>query len=245
MVMRGTRGGFGGSSRRSWLPAGGAAQKLAIALVAVSVIAVLTRTQALVALSPSDVLGRFWLWQPLTYGFLEVQPFGVIFGALITWQIGGALEMSWGTRRLLWFALGSTALAGILTVALSLLWTALQGGVFPGGTVMTTALWIAYGLSHSRAQLNFWGIPLSGNAFAAIGVGFVFLNGAFGGWGAVVPDAFGVVLAAAYVRMGSPRRYWIKFQSWRFARQAKSRSKHLRVIGRERNMPSDSDKYLH
>ncbi len=44
---------------------------------------------------------------------------------------------------------------------------------------MGRALWVAYGLSFGRRQTNFWGLPVSGNVFALIGVGFVFLNGAF------------------------------------------------------------------
>ena len=41
--------------------------------------------------------------------------FGVIFGALILWSIGGALEQTWGPRKLLIFSLGVTTLAALLT----------------------------------------------------------------------------------------------------------------------------------
>src|SRR5262249_47044745 len=83
----------------------GAASWLAVALVVGSVVFALTREGlgALLLLVPGAVLHGF-LWQPLTYGFVENTAMGVIFGALILWQLGGALEQSWGPRRMALFA---------------------------------------------------------------------------------------------------------------------------------------------
>jgi len=239
------RGGGGGGG---FIPSvRSMAARLAIALVAASVLVELfgPQAKALTYLIPEAVLTQFRLWQPLSYVFLETNPMGVIFGGLILWSIGGTLEMSWGSRRLGFFAVGTTVAAGVLTVLLALLIPAARVFPFTGGTVMSTAVWVGFGLSHGRAQTNFWGMPVSGNVFAAFGVGYVLLNAIFGSWIGVIPELFALALTFLYVRAGSPRFLWLKFNSWRLQQRLKGRSKHLKVISRERNMPSDSDRYLH
>ena len=98
---------------------------LVVALVVGSVIFALCppAIRELLLLTPAQVLGRLALWQPLSYAFIADSPMGVIFGAIIVWSIGGALEGSWGPRRLLWFAVGSTVLAGVGTVLAALVQT--------------------------------------------------------------------------------------------------------------------------
>jgi len=224
-----------------------AAVRLAVALVAGSVIYALLKGSygAALLLTPADVLGRLWVWQPLTYCLVETSPMGVIFSALVLWQVGGSLEQSWGPRRLVTFALGTTVVAGLLTVALSVLVPPLALASFGGGWVMGISLWVAYGLSLGRVGTNFWGLPVSGNVLALIGVGFVFLEGAFYGWLLVVPSVLGLLLAAGYLKVGGPELWWLRFQSWRLHRRLRGRSKHLKLVAPDRNTPRDSDRYLH
>jgi len=239
--MRPMRRGF-----RPMLPGlQGAAAWLAVALVIGSVVFALSRDSfgALLVLVPGLVL-RGMVWQPLTYGFIEDSPMGVIFGALILWQLGGALEQSWGTRRMATFAIGTTVLAGALTVLLALVDHALLSFLFTGGWVMGSALWVAYGLGFGRRQTNFWGLPVTGNVFALIGVGFVFLNGAFSGFRRVIPEALALLLTWAYLRLGGPSDWLLRFQDWRLKRQLRSRSKHLTLVSPDRNTPRDSDRFL-
>jgi hypothetical protein len=147
---------------------------------------------------------------------------------------------------LLSVVLGCTVLAGILTVIAAIPITSLRGELYPGAWVMGTAIWVLYGLSHGQRQINFWGIPVSGNVFALIGIGFVVLRALFmHDLRPVLPEMFGIALAAGYLRLGSPRLWLLRFQSWRFQRQLRSRSKHLRVIAKDRNTSRDSDRYLH
>jgi hypothetical protein len=235
--------------RRSFRPVfpglQGAAAWLAVALIIGSVVFALTRDGIgpFLLLIPAAVL-RGFLWQPLSYGFVADSPIGVIFGALILWQLGGALEQTWGTRRMALFAVGTTVLAAVLTVLLALVVAPLRLMPFPGGWVMGSALWVAYGLSFGRQQTNFWGLPVSGNVFALIGVGFVFLNGAFAGFYQVVPEALGLALTWGYLRLGGPSDWLLRFQSWRLQRQLRSRSKHLTLVSPDRNTPRDSDRFL-
>jgi len=224
-----------------------AAVRLAVALVVGSVLYALFRQGygAALLLTPALVVGRLWVWQLLTYAFIETTPMGVIFAGLVLWQVGGSLEQTWGSRRMVSFAVGSTVIAGLLTVLASLVVGPLGPVSFGGGWVMGIALWVAFGLSLGGAGANFWGLPVSGNVLALIGVGFVFMEGAFYGWLLVVPSGFGLLLAAGYVRLGGPELWWLRIQSWRLHRQLRGRSKHLKVVAPDRNTPGDSDRYLH
>ncbi|PTL83776.1 DUF1751 domain-containing protein [Vitiosangium sp. GDMCC 1.1324] len=226
-------GGFGLPSVQSM------AARLAIGLVAGSVVALALKTVgALLLLSPHKVFPGLMLWQPFTYAFVELDAFGIIFGAFALYSIGGGLEMSWGSRRLLWVLWGGTALAGVLTTVVGL-FVPLPAG-YTGGWVMGTMAWVAYGLSIGRGQTNFWGVPITGNVFAGIGAGFVVLNALRFGWVTQVPELFALGLIFLYVRGGSPRQLWLRVQHWRLQRQLRGRSRHLRVISPER----PDDKYL-
>jgi membrane associated rhomboid family serine protease len=220
---------------------------LAVALVVGSVLFAMTQRSfgEWLILVPGLVFKSYAFWQPVTYAFIETSPMGVIFGALIAWSIGGALEQTWGPRRLVGFAIGVTVLAGLCTLALSYPVGALWARPFAGGTVMTSALWVAYGLSFGQRQTNFWGMPVTGNVLALIGVGFVFLNGAFQSWLGIIPEVFALGLTFLYLKVGTPRLLWLRFTSWRLHRQLKSRSKHLTLLSDERNTPRDSDRFLH
>lgn len=239
MRMRGAGGGgFGGMPGLESTSA-----KLALGLVAGSVLYHLTKGGGggLLLLEPLGVFLGLRLWQPFTYAFVEQSAIGIIFGTIIIWSIGTSLEMSWGSRRLLLVSVGTTVLAGFLTALLALV-VPLPSG-YAGGTVLTSVLWVAYGLAMGRGQTNFWGIPLSGNGLAAIGAGFVLLQALIHGWRTAVPELFGLVLVYAYVKGASPRRAWLHFQHWRLQRQLRSRSKHLHVVPHDR--PADSsDRYL-
>ena len=236
----GGRGGGGGLPGLETM-----ASKLAVALVAGSVLYHLTKggQGALLLLLPDWVFTRFFLWQPFTYAFIEASPFGIIFGAIITWSIGGYLESIWGGKRLLLVAVGVTALAGFLTSVLALLVPGATVQAYVGGNVMTTVLWVAYGLSIGRGETNFWGIPLSGNALAGIGAGFVVLMAIIGPWQAQVPDLLALGMVFAYVRGANPRRLLLHFQHWRLQRQLRDRSKHLRVVPKNQSRP-DRDQFL-
>lgn len=197
-------------------------------------------------LVPELIFTRFAFWQLLTWSFVETSSMGVIFGAIILWSIGGSLEQTWGKRRLLTFALVVNALAALFTALLALGVPPIYAHGFPGGTVMTSALWVAYGLSWGNRQTGFWGMPVSGNGLAWIGVGFVFLNGAFGSWLAIIPDAFALAMTFAFVKLNFPSRTLEQFNSWRLRRQLARRRAHLDVVsGQKRNMPTDSDRFLH
>jgi len=234
---------FGGRGGGGWGLPGleTMASKLAVGLVAGSVLFLLTAggKGALLLLWPNSVFGQLFAWQPLTYAFVEDDPISILFGALLLWSIGGWLESTWGAKRLLLVAVGCTALAGYI-LGVAGLFLPLPGG-YRGGWVMGSVLWVAYGLVIGRGQTNFWGIPLSGNAFAAIGAGFVVLRVLTAGLLSQLPHLLALLLVFAYVRGASPKRLLLHLQHWRLQRQLKGRSKHLRVVSKDR---PDRDQYL-
>jgi membrane associated rhomboid family serine protease len=227
------------------------AARLALSLVAVSVVGALLAKGGkgdVLPLVPAYALGLagpFSPWQPFTYVFLADSPLGVIFNALIVYSMGGALESRWGGRRLLVFSIGVTVLAGMLTVLLAVPVPSLRPLAVGGSMAMAGALWVAYGLSFGNAQTNFWGLPVSGNGLALIGVGFVALSALFGAWQPVVPEALALGLTYLYMKGGRPRVLWLRFQNWRLQRSLRGRAKHLKVVTGERKTPSGSDRYLH
>ena len=228
-----------------WLRIRSVSAKLAIALIVGSVLWGLTRSDVFV-LVPGYVLERGAIWELFTYAFVASDPLGVIFGALVVWSIGSSLEATWGQKRLLWVVLGCTVLAAVLTVLTAIFVSSLRPFAFYGAWVMGSVIWVGYGLSFGSRQTNFWGLPVTGYVFALIGLGFVLLNAVFShDLLHVLPELFGIALVAAYLKLDAPKTWLLRFQSWRFQRQFRSRSKHLRVIGKDRNTSRDSDRYLH
>src|SRR4051812_9765805 len=49
-------------------------------------------------LRPADVVGRFHLWQLVTYMFLHGGIFHILFNMLALWMFGVELERMWGSR---------------------------------------------------------------------------------------------------------------------------------------------------
>ncbi len=231
--------------RPSWMRINTMAARLAIALVVGSALWFLTQSYFLV-LVPGFVFARIAVWEPFTYAFVANDPLSVIFGALVVWSIGSALEATWGPKRLLYVVFGCTALAGIITTLIALVDPTIRSLAFFGAWVMGSIVWVAYGVSHGRGQANFWGIPVSGYVFALIGGGFVLLRAFYArDWRPVAPEAIGIALVIGYLKLGSPRIWLLRFGSWRLQRQLKARSSHLRLIAKDRNTPRDSDRYLH
>jgi membrane associated rhomboid family serine protease len=205
------------------------AHQLAVALIAVSVVHGLLGTAALLFI-PAATLNHFELWRPLTALLVALNPLEIIFGALIIYSIGGALEQSWGKRRFLSVALGIPFLAELATLATYVV-LPLNGMVaYHGASMIISTIWIAYGLraAFARQLLNFWGAPLRGETFALIGLGFVVLNGVFAGITVVLPDLFAAGFTYIYMyRRGSlrfselRRKIELAYYNWKLQRLKK------------------------
>jgi membrane associated rhomboid family serine protease len=72
-------------------------------------------------LIPEAVLGRGWLWQPVTYMFLHADPMHILFNMLGVWMFGVELERRWGTKFFARFYAVAGIGAGITVIAASFL----------------------------------------------------------------------------------------------------------------------------
>ncbi len=183
------------------------------------------------AFFPLQFLPDFSVWQPLSYLLVETTPLGVIFGCVIVYFLGTVLEIRWGMRRFLGrFALIGAG-AALLTWATALLLPWWVAPAYPGGRVLTSALWVAFGLTFRRTQLGLWGLPISGYAFAGLGAAFTALNAAFYGIRAVVPEAWGIVLTVLIVHVLQSANPWTRLRSWQLQRSLDRKRTRLHVVG--------------
>ena len=226
------------------------AHQLAIALIAVSVVHGLLGTAGLL-LIPAATLNNLELWRPFTALLVALNPVEIIFGALIIYSIGGALEQSWGKRRFLKVALGIPFLAELATLTTYALLPLNGLMAYHGASMIISTIWIAYGLraAFARQLLNFWGSPLRGETFALIGLGFVVLNAIFAGIAVVLPDLFAAAFTYIYMyRRGSlnlselRRKIELAYYNWKLKRLKKKTG--FRVVKGSKD-DSDSNTRYH
>lgn len=72
----------------------------------------------LVALIPDAVM-HGWIWQIVTYSFLHIGLFHLLYNVLMLWMFGAELEGDWGSKRFLEFFFFCVAGAAIITIAVS------------------------------------------------------------------------------------------------------------------------------
>ena len=116
-----------GSFTLSFPPFAGMTKKLILVNLAVFAAMLLTRffhplilILQLFSLTPAAVVHRFFLWQPLTYGFVpDMGVLGVLFAMLSLWFMGYYLEGDKGSKWLLETYLISSVTGGVLATVLS------------------------------------------------------------------------------------------------------------------------------
>ena len=225
------------------------AHRLAIAIIALSVIHGLIGAPTLL-LIPYATLNGLEIWRPFTALLVAIAPMEVIFGALIVYSIGGALEQGWGSRRFLVVALGIPFLAEMATLATYLILPLTSQVAYHGASMVLSTIWIAYGLraAFSRQLLNFWGTPIKGETFALIGVGFVALYAIYGGVLMMLPDLFAAAFTYIYMyRRGSlnfselRRKTELAYYNWKLKRLKKKSGLH--VVKGSRDDNDSSTKY--
>lgn len=223
---------------------------MAFAVLVVSVLRALTAGSIgnLLLLTPAVLWSGLGLLQPVTFAFIATDPLGVAFSCFLVWSMGGSLEQAWGARRFWLFGVGTAAAAGLLTALVArfpLVAPQLWEASLAGSGVLVSAIWLAEGWRLGQRQLGFFGMPVTGNQFALIGLGFIFLRAVFSGWQVAFPEAVAAGLTYLYVRGFGPRLLWLRFTSWRLQRRMRSRTRHLRLVDEGRNTPRDSDRFIH
>lgn len=225
------------------------AHQIAIAMIAVSILHGLLGTASLL-LIPYLTIHNLELWRPFTALLVAINPVEIIFGALIIYSIGGALEQSWGKRRFLTVALGIPFLGELAAIATCVIFPISSQVAYHGASIIISTIWIAYGLraAFSGQLLNFWGSPLRGETFALIGLGFVVLNAVFAGIIVVLPDLFAAAFTYLYMyRRGGVnlselrRRVELAYYNWKLKRLKKKSG--LRVVKGSRDDEDPKTRY--
>ena len=155
------------------------------------------------------------LWQVVTYSFLHVGLFHILFNMLALWMFGAQLEMDWGYRKFLEFYFFCVVGAALVTIAVS--YSGL-GGVTPatntvGASGGVLGLLMAFGLLYGDQEIMLFPIPLSIRAkYFVAGLVFIELISAINAAGpsrgqdiAYVAHLGGLLFGFLYVKF-LPRR---------------------------------------
>jgi membrane associated rhomboid family serine protease len=166
------------------------------------------------SLIPQWVLhGAFW--QLITYSFVHVSIFHILFNMLALWMFGAQLESDWGPKKFLEFFFFCVVGAALTTIAVS--YTGLAGVNSATRTVGASGgvlgILMAFGLLYGNQEIMLFPIPFSIRAkYFVAGVAFIELisaiNAAGPGHGqdiAYVAHLGGLLFGFLYVKF-LPRR---------------------------------------
>jgi membrane associated rhomboid family serine protease len=225
------------------------AHKLTFGMVVLSIVQALLRNTGLDLFSfrPISTALGFEVWRPITALFISSSPLEVVFGGLIIYSIGGALESQVGRQRFLTLALAIPLIAELLTLPVFLFFSTLPDLPYPGSRSVVTAVWIAFGLIAARSgqMLQFWGNPVSGRSFALLGLGFVLLSAVFGEFIFVLPELLAAGLTYGYVlkrgNIDIKRRIELLYYNWKLRRLKAKRGLHI-VRGTQSDKDDDPGK---
>ncbi len=158
---------------------------------------------------------RGWLWQLLSYSFLHVGLFHILFNMLWLWMFGAQLEMDWGKNKFLEFYFFCVVGAALTTIAVS--YTGL-GGITPktmteGASGGVLGILMAFGLIYGNQEIMLFPIPFSIRAkYFVAGIAFIELISAINAAGpgrgqgiAYIAHLGGLLFGFLYVKF-VPRR---------------------------------------
>jgi len=200
------------------------------------------------ALMPQLVV-HGWLWQLVTYSFLHVGIFHIVFNMLWLWMFGAQLETAWGRKKFLEFYFFCVVGAALTTIAIS--YTSL-GGIRPttstvGASGAIFGILMAFGMIYGDQEIMLFPFPFSIRAkYFVAGIGFIELISAInaaapGRGGAIAYFAHlgGLLFGFLYVKfvprkgfaMGASERYFglrNSYYRWKRRRAARKFEVYMR-----------------
>jgi len=213
---------------------------LILALIGASLVGHLTGLAAWGILVPAAVL-EGEIWRLVTWTFLDRDPIGLIFAALMLLSFGRDLAWAWGSRRLFLTWLGFGAASGLAAVLLAL--AIPMPSAWSGPWALVLALMVAWGLLFPERQMSFWGVlPLTGRNLVWLTIGGTLFYGAFSGLRAMAPHLAAQGLMLLWFRGLSLRGAWQSFRIWLGERRMRRRARHLRVV--KKNGKGDPPQWL-
>lgn len=126
----------------------------------------------LTANTPRLALGRFMVWQFVTYMFVHLDPFHLLFNMLILWFFAPSLERRWGTPRFLNFYLVVGAAAGFF-YALFTVFSGWSGIPVIGASGALYGVMLGFAAYYPNAMVYVWGVfPITMKYLVAIAILF-------------------------------------------------------------------------
>jgi membrane associated rhomboid family serine protease len=178
-------------------------------------------------LRPADVVGRLFLWQPLTYMFLHGGVFHILFNMLALWMFGVELERMWGSRYFTKYYLVAGVGAAVTTIVLSFI-PGIFGSIYSiptiGASGAVLGVLLAYAMYFpNRPIYMYFVFPIPAKYFVMI-IGAISLLAAPGGGVAHTTHLGGLLAGYLYLRGGnvhlvSEVKY--RYLKWRINRMRK------------------------
>lgn len=129
---------------------------------------------SILGLSGSGLLSGF-VFQLVTYPFVEIQFMGFLFNSLLVWFIGSELENQWGSKVYVRFLLVTAITVGLIYSLISItlfFGTSLYSAPLHGLTGINFALLVAYSVLYPDRQMSLMMIfPMKSRTFCWILVG--------------------------------------------------------------------------
>jgi membrane associated rhomboid family serine protease len=159
-----------------WLVGINAAVFLAMTLLKVASPGIGDAIERILALIPVAVMHGL-VWQVVTYSFLHVGLFHILFNMLALWMFGAQLEMDWGWKKFTEFYFFCVIGAALTTIAVA--YTGI-GGVSPlsgteGASGGVLGILMAFGILYANQEIMLFPIPISIKAKYFVG-GLVFIE---------------------------------------------------------------------
>ena len=201
------------------------------ALQAIDQAYIRSNVQSWLALWPSDVLGRGFIWQLLTFQLLHAGPLHLLFNLLGIWFFGRSVESAHGPARMLQLFFISGFAGGLLQVLVSLIipgWTSPVVGASAG----TMGFLAAFCLLEPSGTVVLYFVPVQARVVLFISLGLsLFLTLVPIDAGMAHPAHLGGLLAGmAIVRYGYPPLEWVT--------GFLSRTKNPKMLGPGRPSPN-------
>jgi membrane associated rhomboid family serine protease len=148
------------------------------------------------------------LWRLVTWPLAYPSAWNLVATLCWLWLGGTALVATWGERRLIRFVVLIVLGAGVATSLVGLFAARAWWQPHLGGMAIGSALSIAWGLQHPRAQIRIYEVlVISGDVLAYGTLGVVALFAIFYGPYWAMPELFAAAIAFLYVRR--PDRDWL------------------------------------
>ena len=175
----------------------------------------------LFGLSPSLVITKFYVWQPITYMFLHADFWHIFFNMLMTWFLGNTLETVWGARRFLKYyivcGLGGAAFSAIFTF---------NGPPVIGASGAVFGLYLAYAMMFPDNYFYLYFLfPIRAKYLVTALAAIQLINGIAGSAGIAYFAHLGGMAAGLlfFRRELTTTRVWTNVSRWRTARTTQQR----------------------